>query len=55
MGEGVEVDQRGRNAETLLIAAELAGETATAESLIVRGADVMARNKGGLTPLRAAA
>jgi hypothetical protein len=55
LGEGVEVDQRGRNAETPLIAAALAGETATAESLIVRGADVMARNKGGLTPLHAAA
>ncbi len=55
LGEGVEVDQRGRNAETPLIAAALAGEAATAELLIARGADVMARNKGGLTPLHAAA
>ena len=31
LGEGVEVDQRARNAETPLIAAALAGETATAE------------------------
>jgi ankyrin repeat protein len=55
LGEGVEVDQRGRNAETPLIAAALAGETATAEVLIVHGADIMAHNKGGLTPLHAAA
>jgi ankyrin repeat protein len=55
LGEGAEVDQRGRNAETPLIAAALSGKTATAELLIARGADVMARNKGGLTPLHAAA
>lgn len=52
---GVDVDERGRNEETPLIAAALAGEVAIAELLIARGADVMARNKGGLTPLHAAA
>jgi uncharacterized protein len=55
LGEGVEVDERGRNAETPLIAAALAGEAAIAKLLIARGADVMARNRGGLTPLHAAA
>ena len=55
LGDGVEVDERGRNAETPLIAAALAGEAATAELLIAHGADVMARNEGGLTPLHAAA
>ena len=55
LGEGVEVDQRGRNAETPLIAAALAGKATTAKLLIDHGADVMARNKGGLTPLHAAA
>ena len=52
---GVNVDERGRNEETPLIAAALAGEVAIAELLIAHGADVMARNKGGLTPLHAAA
>jgi uncharacterized protein len=55
LSEGVEVDERGINAETPLIAAALAGEAATAELLIAHGADVMARNNGGLTPLHAAA
>lgn len=55
LGEGVEVDERGRNAETPLIAAALAGDAATAQLLIAHGADVMARNEGGLTPLHAAA
>jgi ankyrin repeat protein len=55
LGEGVEVDERGMNAETPLIAAALAGEAATADLLIAHGADVMARNNGGLTPLHAAA
>jgi len=53
--EGVDVEERGRNAETPLVAAALAGEVAMADLLIARGADVMARNKGGLTPLHAAA
>ena len=53
--DGHDVDERGHNAETPLIAAALAGELAIAELLIARGADVMARNKGGLTPLHAAA
>lgn len=55
LGEGFDVDERGRNDETPLIAAALADETAIAEFLIARGADVMARNQGGLTPLHAAA
>jgi ankyrin repeat protein len=55
LGEGVDVDERGRNAETPLLAAALADEVAVAELLIARGADVMARNEGGLTPLHAAA
>lgn len=55
LSEGADVDERGRNAETPLIAAALAGHAATAELLIAKGADVMARNKGGLTPLHAAA
>ena len=53
--DGRNVDERGHNAETPLIAAALAGEVAIAELLIAHGADVMARNKGGLTPLHAAA
>jgi ankyrin repeat protein len=52
---GVDVDELGRNAETPLIAAALAGNAQAAELLIARGASVMARNKGGLTPLHAAA
>lgn len=55
LDEGVDVDERGRNAETPLMAAALAGEAAIAGLLIARGADVMARNEGGLTPLHAAA
>ena len=55
LSEGADVDERGRNAETPLIAAALAGQAATAELLVAKGADVMARNKGGLTPLHAAA
>jgi ankyrin repeat protein len=55
LADGTPVDERGRNAETPLMAAALAGEVAVAELLIARGADVMARNKGGLTPLHAAA
>ncbi len=55
LGDGVDIDERGRNDETPLIAAALADEAAMAEFLIAHGADVMARNKGGLTPLHAAA
>jgi ankyrin repeat protein len=55
IGEGVEADELGQNAETPLMAAALAGEAAAAKLLVSHGADVMARNKGGLTPLHAAA
>ena len=55
LADGIPVDERGRNAETPLMAAALAGEVAVAELLIARNADVMARNAGGLTPLHAAA
>jgi ankyrin repeat protein len=55
VGAGTEVDERGRNAETPLIAAALSGAYEVAEFLVDSGADVMARNKGGLTPLHAAA
>jgi ankyrin repeat protein len=55
LGEGVEVDQRARNAATPLITAALAGNAVIAKVLITHGADIMARNKGGLTPLHAAA
>jgi ankyrin repeat protein len=54
LAEGADVDERGRNAETPLMAAALAGKVAVAELLIARGADVMARNAGGFTPLHAA-
>jgi uncharacterized protein len=55
IGQGADVNERGRNAETPLIIAALAGEAPVAEFLIAQGADVMARNGGGLTPLHAAA
>jgi ankyrin repeat protein len=55
IGQGADVNERGRNAETPLIIAALAGEAAVAEFLIAQDADVMARNEGGLTPLHAAA
>jgi ankyrin repeat protein len=55
VSEGTDVDERGRNAETPLIAAALASAQPVAEFLINHGADVMARNRGGLTPLHAAA
>ena len=52
---GADVNARGRNDETPLMAAALAGDTTIAEVLLEHGADVMARNRGGLTPLHAAA
>jgi len=55
LGEGVQVDERGRNDETPLILAALAGDEAMAALLIAEGANIMARNAGGLTPLHAAA
>jgi ankyrin repeat protein len=41
--DGAEVDERGRNAETPLIAATLAGRRDVAEVLLARGADVQLR------------
>ena len=47
LANGVAVDTAGRNAETPLIAAALAGQAEIAKVLIDHGAEVMARNKGG--------
>jgi uncharacterized protein len=55
IGQGADIDERARNAETALMIAALADEAAVAEFLLAQGADVMARNEGGLTPLHAAA
>lgn len=55
LAEGLAVDEPGRNAETPLIAAALHDRPEVAARLIDAGADVMARNAGGLTPLHAAA
>ena len=55
VSDGTDVDERGRNAETPLMAAALVDAQPVAEFLIDHGADVMARNRGGLTPLHAAA
>ncbi|MER9197572.1 ankyrin repeat domain-containing protein, partial [Mesorhizobium australicum] len=52
---GAEVDSRARDQATLLIAAALDNQPEIAEFLLGKGADVMARNSGGFTPLHAAA
>lgn len=55
IGQGADIDDRGRNGETPLIQAILEGHADVAELLIEQGADVMVRNERGLTPLHAAA
>jgi ankyrin repeat protein len=52
---GASVDSRARDQATLLIAAALGNQPVIAELLVSKGADVMARNSGGFTPLHAAA
>jgi ankyrin repeat protein len=51
----VAVDSRARDQETPLMTAALNGQTEAAVLLLAKGADVMARNSGGFTPLHAAA
>jgi ankyrin repeat protein len=48
---GADVDSRARDQGTPLIAAALDDQFAIAEFLLSKGADVMARNSGGFTPL----
>src|SRR4051812_49288168 len=55
LARGADVDERGQNAETALIAAALDDRTEIVELLLARGADVRARNAGGFTALHAAA
>lgn len=55
VGQGVDVNVKGKNDATPLIVAALEGQTAVSEMLIALGADIHARNKAGLTPLHAAA
>lgn len=53
--DGADVDERGPNAETALIAAALANQVEIVELLLAHGADIQARNAGGFTALHAAA
>jgi uncharacterized protein len=55
LARGSDVDERGQNAETALIAAALADRAEIVELLLAHGADVQARNAGGFTALHAAA
>ena len=56
LAHGANVDSsRAGDQATPLMAAALAGQTDIAELLVSKGANVMARNSGGLTPLHAAA
>jgi len=53
--QNIDVDERGQNQESPLLAAALAGHIEIVQILIENGANVLARNRGGLTPLHAAA
>ena len=50
LADGADVDSRARDQATPLIAAALDDQLAIAELLLSKGADVMARNSGGLHP-----
>ncbi len=54
-GEGVNVDTRNKDGQTVLVAAILARQSDVAGWLIDNGADIQARTGKGLTPLHAAA
>ena len=49
------VDSRASDQATPLMAAALGNQTLIVEALLSKGANVMARNSGGFTPLHAAA
>ena len=55
LGQGMNIDSPGRNAETPLLVASLQGHTAVVDWLLAHNADTHARNQGGFTPLHAAA
>jgi len=48
LAKGSGVDSRGHDQETLLMTAALSNQPAIAVLLVDKGADVMARNSGGL-------
>lgn len=55
LANGADVNVRGPDQATLLIAAALGNQVSIVELLLTEGADVLARNSGGFTALHAAA